>query len=276
VPRHPGDRALPPLPGLEPHRGARPARAAPALAAREAGAGGPAHRGRRLVNPLVSVMIGAYNAAPYLGEAIESVFAQDYEPLELIVCDDGSTDGTADVARTFANVKVVSQENAGNGAARNRAVEEASGELYAFLDADDRFTPGKLTLQKAALDADPGLDMVFGHVREFVSPELDDETRAQIRPPAPQPMPWTAPNLMLIRRDSFHRVGPFTTAVRVGVTVDWFARAAEEGLRYEILPEVVLERRLHTQNNGLRERASRSQYLEVIRDAMERRRAAAE
>jgi len=228
------------------------------------------------VNPLISVMIGAYNAAAYLGEAIESVFAQDYEPIELIVVDDGSTDGTADVARGFAEVHVIQQENGGNGAARNRAVENASGELYAFLDADDRFTPGKLTLQKAALDADPGLDIVFGHVREFLSPELDEETRAGLRPPAPEPMPWTAPNLMLVRRASFERVGPFTTAVRVGVTVDWFARAAEAGLRYSILPDVVLERRLHTQNNGLRESASRSQYLEVIRQAMERRRAAAD
>ena len=228
------------------------------------------------MNPLISVMIGAYNAAPYLGEAIESVFAQDYEPIELIVVDDGSTDGTADVARGFAEVHVIQQENGGNGAARNRAVENASGELYAFLDADDRFTPGKLTLQKAELDADPGLDIVFGHVREFLSPELDEDTRAGLRPPAPEPMPWTAPNLMLVRRASFERVGPFTTAVRVGVTVDWFARAAEAGLRYSILPDVVLERRLHTQNNGLRESASRSQYLEVIRQAMERRRAAAD
>jgi hypothetical protein len=81
---------------------------------------------------------------------------------------------------------------------------------------------------------------------------------------------------MLIRRESFARVGPFSTAVRVGVTVDWFARASEAGLCHIILPEVVLERRLHTQNNGLREAASRSQYLEVIRQAMERRRAAAE
>jgi glycosyltransferase involved in cell wall biosynthesis len=226
------------------------------------------------MKPLISVMIGVFNAAPYLGEAIESVLAQDYEPIELIVVDDGSTDGSGDVARGFPGVRVVRQDNGGNGAARNRAVEEAEGSFYAFLDADDRFTPGKLNLQKAALDADPGLDMVFGHVREFLSPDLDEEARKTIRPPAPEPMPWTAPNLMLIRRESFQRVGLFTTAVRVGVTVDWFARASEAGLRYSILPDVVLERRLHTQNNGLRERASRTQYLEVIRQAMERRRAA--
>ncbi len=219
-------------------------------------------------------MIGVYNAAPYVGEAIESVLAQDYRPLELIVVDDGSTDGSGRVAAGYVEVRLLRQENAGNGAARNRAVAAATGELFAFLDADDRFAPGKLTRQKAFLDAHPDVDMVFGHVREFVSPELDAATRSAIRPPAPEPMPWTAPNLMLIRRDSFLRVGAFTTAVRVGVTVDWFARAQEAGLRYAMLPDVVLERRLHTQNNGLRERDSRTQYLEVIRAALERRRAA--
>ena len=65
------------------------------------------------MNPLVSVMIGVYNAAPYLGEAIESALAQDYEPIELIVVDDGSTDGSADVARSFSQVQVVRQENGG-------------------------------------------------------------------------------------------------------------------------------------------------------------------
>lgn len=224
--------------------------------------------------PLISVMIGVYNAEPYLAEAIESVLAQDYEPLELVVVDDGSNDGSAEVAKSFPQVNYFFQDNAGNGAARNRAVEAATGDLFAFVDADDRFTPGKLTLQKAALDADPALDMVFGHVREFLSPELDEETRSALRPPAPEPMPWTAPNLMLIRRESFLRVGPFSTTFRVGVTVDWFARASEAGLRYAVLPEVVLERRLHTQNNGLRERGARTQYLDVIRAAMERRRAA--
>jgi glycosyltransferase involved in cell wall biosynthesis len=217
-------------------------------------------------------MMPAYNAAPYVGEAIQSVLSQDYEPIELIVADDGSDDGTAEVVKGFPGVRYVFQSNAGNGAARNLAVEQARGNFFAFVDADDRFTPGKLTRQKRALDADPSIDMVFGMVREFISPELDDAVRGSIRPPAPEPMPWLAPNLMLIRRTSFERVGPFSDALRVGVTVDWFARASEADLKYLLLPEVVLERRLHDQNNGLRERDSRSQYLQVLRAAMERRR----
>src|SRR6266700_818813 len=204
-----------------------------------------------MTRPLISVMIGVYNAERYLAEAIDSVFAQSCRPLELIVVDDGSDDGSGEVARRYgAALTYARQENAGNGSARNHAVRLASGELFAFLDADDRFVPGKLARQFAALQADPTLDMVFGHVREFVSPELTEVQRATVRPPAPQPLPWPAPNLMLIRRESFARVGPFSESVKVGVTVDWYARAAEAGLRSAMLPEVVLERRLHLTNNG--------------------------
>ena len=225
-------------------------------------------------SPLISVMIGAYNAEPYLAEAIESVFAQTHRPLELIVVDDGSTDGTAAVAQAYGDrLSFAQQENGGNGAARNRALQLATSDYFAFLDADDRFTPQKLELQLAALDADPGLDVVFGHVQEFVSPEIAEDVKAQIRNPAPV-SPWTSPNLMLIRRDSFNRVGPFSATLRVGVTVDWFARATEAGLTTRVLQDVVLERRLHGQNNGVREQGKRLQYVEVLKASIDRRRAA--
>jgi glycosyltransferase involved in cell wall biosynthesis len=227
------------------------------------------------VKPLISVMTGVYNGAAYLGEAIESVLAQDYRPLELIVVDDGSDDGSGDVARRYPEVRCVSQERRGAGAARNRAVEHASGDFFAFLDADDRFTPGKLSRQMEALSADPALDVVFGHVREFVSPELSEEQRRLVRPPAPEPQPWTAPNLMLIRRASFERVGPFSETLRIADIVEWYSRA-QEMLQSVVLQDVVLERRLHTQNSGLREQASRPEYLEVVRAALERRRSAAQ
>jgi len=77
---------------------------------------------------------------------------------------------------------------------------------------------------------------------------------------------------MLIRRESFERVGPYSTTLRVGVTVDWFARATEAGLKSLVLPEVVLERRLHTQNNGLREQEAQSQYIQVLKASIDRRR----
>ena len=225
---------------------------------------------------MVSVLIGAYNAEAYIGEAIESVLAQTYRPIELIVVDDGSDDGTASVIETFGNaVRYERQDRGGNGAARNRAAELAHGAYFAFLDADDRFMPDKIGRQVDVLHRDPSVDAVFGHVREFLSPELASSDAARLRRPT-EDAPWMAPNLMLIRRESFFRVGLFSTTVRVGVTVDWYARALEAKLNMHLLPTVLLERRLHTQNNGLRERDSRSQYLHVLKASLDRRRAAAE
>ena len=200
------------------------------------------------------------------------MFAQTHRPLEVIVVDDGSEDETRAVAETYGDqIRFTTQDRSGAGAARNTAVGLASGAYLAFLDADDRFLPDKLEHQLAALHADPELDMVFGHVREFVSPELADEARQAARPPA-EPSPWTSPNLMLIRRASFDRVGPFATDLRLAEIVDWYARATEAGLKGVTLPEIVLERRLHSSNSGLRERNAHADYLQVVRASMERRR----
>lgn len=225
---------------------------------------------------LISVLIPAYNAAAYLGEAIESVFAQTHRPLEVVVVDDGSDDDTAAVAAGFGDrIRFAGQQRGGGGSARNAAVALARGSQLAFLDADDRFLPHKLERQLAALRLDPELDMVFGHVREFVSPELPAEARAAIRTPVAA-APWTAPNVMLIRRESFERVGPFATDLRVGETVDWYARAIDAGLKGLTLPEIVLERRLHATNTGMRERDAGLDYIRVVRASMARRRDAGE
>ena len=200
------------------------------------------------------------------------MFAQSYRRLEVIVVDDGSEDDTWAVAKTYGDrIRFARQARRGAGAARNVAVGLATGTYLAFLDADDRFTPTKLEHQLAALDTDLALDMVFGHVREFVSPELPPEARAKIRSPAP-PSPWTSPSLMLIRRASFDRVGPFAIDLQVAEVVDWYARAMEAGLKSLTLPEIVLERRLHTSNSGVRERHARLDYLRVVRASLERRR----
>jgi glycosyltransferase involved in cell wall biosynthesis len=225
-----------------------------------------------MTDGLISVVIPVYNAVAYLGEAIDSVLAQSYRPLELIVVDDGSDDGSGQVAQSYGErLTYVSQARGGNGAARNAGLAVARGDFLAFLDADDRFVPGKLGRQAAAFASDPSLDIVFGHVREFVSPELDDEAKRLLRAPVSE-APWAAPNLMLVRRSSFDRVGPFSEQLRVGVTVDWYARATELALRTEMIPAIVLERRLHASNNGMREHDARWQYLRVLRASMERRR----
>jgi glycosyltransferase involved in cell wall biosynthesis len=225
--------------------------------------------------PLITVIIGAYNAERYLGEAIESVLAQTYRDFELIVVDDGSTDRTGEIAESYGDrVRCIRQVNGGMAASRNRAIPEARGDYLAFLDADDRFPPAKLEQQLAAFEADPELDVVYGHVTEFLSPDLDEAARALLRAPE-HDVPWPTPNLMLVKRESFLRVGLFSTDLKVGIGVDWHARANELGLRSATPPILALERRLHAENNGIRQREAKPQYLHVLKAALDRRRAEA-
>jgi glycosyltransferase involved in cell wall biosynthesis len=222
----------------------------------------------------ITVMIGVYNGADYLGEAIDSVLAQTRPVHELIVVDDGSTDRSGAIAESYGPpVRCIRQDRGGMAASRNRAVREATGDFFAFLDADDRFPAEKLERQLGVFEADPTLDVVYGHVTEFLSPDLDEEARALLRPPN-HDLPWPTPNLMLVRREAFFRVGPFSTDLKVGIGVDWYARAGEAGLKSVVPPIVVLERRLHAENNGIRERQFKPQYLHVLKAALDRRRLA--
>ena len=220
---------------------------------------------------LVSVIVAVYNGEQYLAEAITSILSQTYHPLEVIVIDDGSTDGSAAIARSFSEVRYYFQPNAGPGAARNHGVERGNGQFFAFLDADDLWAPEKLTRQMAAFAANPDLDMVFGYVQQFYSPELSAEERARISHGGEQ-LPGYVVGSMLIKRDALFRAGAFATHWRLGEFIDWYVKAREQGLQSLLLPDVVLRRRVHTRNMGIREQSSRADYVRVIKASLDRRR----
>jgi glycosyltransferase involved in cell wall biosynthesis len=97
----------------------------------------------------ITAAIPVYNGEAFLADAIESVLAQTFRPSEVLVIDDGSTDGSADVARRYPEVRYVHQENRGDAGARNAAIEHAQGDHIAFLDADDVWKPRKLEFTRA-------------------------------------------------------------------------------------------------------------------------------
>jgi len=222
---------------------------------------------------MVSVIIPVFNGKKYLGEAIDSVFSQTCPVGEILIVDDGSTDGTAQVARAFGDrVRYFHQMNGGIGAARNRGVDMAEGNFLAFLDADDLWEPHKLAMQMAALEEDGSLDAVFGHVVQFITPEMDESERSGIFCPAAPAAGYVA-GTMLIRRDFFCRVGKFSTDLKVGEFIDWYARAREEGISYRMLPDVVARRRLHGNNTTVRERHAQPDYVHILKASLDRRRA---
>lgn len=222
-------------------------------------------------HPLVSVIIAVYNGEKYLAEAIDSVLAQTHPAMDLIVIDDGSTDGSAQIAAGYDQVRCISQPNRGLGAALNRGVAAARGEYLAFLDADDLWVPQKLARQLAVFEQQPGVEMVFGQMQQFISPELDDETRQRIHCP-PHPMPGYSSGTLLIRRDAFARAGEFASHWKVGVFTDWYLKAKEAGLQEHMLGDVLLRRRLHTANIGVTRRSNRSDVLRILKDSLDRRR----
>jgi len=226
---------------------------------------------------LVSVIIPAYNRERYLAETIESVFAQAYRPIEIIVVDDGSTDGTADVAGHFSEViRYFFQPNSGCGAALNTGVEKAEGDYLSFLGSDDLWTEKKLTLQMKVFISVPETDMVFGHVRHFYSPDLGQRERERFLCPT-EKMPGYHAGTMLIRRESFLCVGLFNALYQTGEFLDWYSRAKEKRLREVMLPDVVMKRRIHSSNLGILKKNTQTEdtqadYIRVLKAALDRRR----
>jgi len=234
---------------------------------------GDTSRGR----PLVSIIVPVYNGERYLAEAIESALAQTYRPIEIIVVDDGSTDRTADVARTFSEtVRYYYQPNSGSGAARNTGIQKARGSFLAFIDADDLWVKEKLSLQMPALESETALDMVFGYVSHFYSPDMDEGMRKKVVCPTETLRGYHAGTL-LIRRDTFLRVGLFDPVLQCGEFLDWSFRAKEKGLKELMLPDVVMKRRIHSSNMGVLKRNTRTgnthaDYVRVLRSSLDRKR----
>lgn len=223
----------------------------------------------------VSVVIPIYNSGRYLAEAIDSVLAQLYDPLEILVVDDGSSDcGPALASGYGPPVKVIPIPHRGHPAARNAGVAESAGEFLGFLDADDLWTASKLSLQLEAFAVNPALDAAFGHMQNFISPELSLEEQARIKCNSTA-LPGLLQGSMLIRRKAFDRVGPFPEGQQMGDFLDWYGRATLANLRMCVLPETLVRRRIHLTNFQRTHKHLRKQNLRVLKQFLDRRRAAA-
>jgi len=218
----------------------------------------------------VSVVIPVRNGVKYLGEAIESVLRQGLPNIELIVVDNGSTDGSRAVAESFGSpVRLIDEPERGAAHARNTGVRLAQGEYLAFLDADDVWAPGKLDRQLNELEARKDLDMVFTYGENFLSPELT-ETQCCAVSFLPGVGPFIHPVAMLARRASFLRAGPLP-ALREGEFIAWYGMALAMGIRSEVIPEALVYRRVHLANSTRLE-ANPGDLLRAAKMVLDRRR----
>lgn len=199
-------------------------------------------------NLLVSVIIPVYNGEKYLAEAIENVKNQHYQPLEIIVIDDGSTDNTAEIAAEFKDsIRYIYQKNSGPSAARNCGIKMANGDVIAFLDVDDIWSDDKLKLQVGYLANNPSLEIVQGLIQQMRLSELTANNQP-IFEPVYKPYNYINLGSAIYRKSVFDKIGFFDETLNYAEDVDLFIRAWENGISKVLIDQVMLFYRKHQKN----------------------------
>ena len=218
--------------------------------------------------PRVSVLIPTYNCARYLGEAIDSVLAQTFQDFEISVVDDGSTDDTARVVARYPRVRYIRKEHSGISVTRNAAVAAATGEIVAFLDADDLWTPDKLSKQVAYLDENPDCHLIFTKAENFYQDE--QVSRGEKQQDLYNASLERCIITCAIRRSVFLEHGDFRTDYPYGEDTQFMYRLSISGLSLDhCLPEVLYKRRVHSTNISLtHEGSGANRLMAIMADAL--------
>ena len=192
-------------------------------------------------------------------------------PFRAVLVDDGSTDDTTHIVKSFPSITHVGQEHIGVAAARNAGLEPAHGDFISFLVADDLGHPQKTSLQMTCLHTYQHGDCAIGHSRCFKEPG--------VQTPAWLPRKYfdnicVANSLcaLLARRNVFEKVGLFNPRLWSGEDMDWFMRLRDSGMIMETLPDVLLLRRFHARNMTYQVRTDRSHLTDIFKASIKRKR----
>ena len=222
------------------------------------------------MNELVSIIIPIYNYGRFLAEAIDSVMAQTYRPIEVIVVDDGSTDNTANIATSYPDIQYIYQPNQGVSVARNTGISKARGKYLAFLDADDTWHPDKLKIQIQHLKENPNIGYNICKIKNYFEPEINRDPRIIS---ALYEYDQIGGFTIVCTKSIFEQVGGFDSRYKAGEDFDWFTRAKDKGIAMAIVPDILLNRRIH--NNNLSYQNPQEwlpRRLQIMKESIERKR----
>lgn len=211
----------------------------------------------------VSVIIPVKNGQRFLRSALDSVVSQTYRNYEIIVIDGGSSDKTAEIARSYEGVRYIYQTVQGLSQAYNMGISAARGKLIAFLAHDDVWTSEKLSVQVDYLITHPDIQYTIARVKFFLEPGfpfppgfrkelLDNDHVGRIL------------ETLVARKSLFDVIGNFDTHVEISMDVDWFIRANDRAVPMAVLPRVLLYRRVHDANTSLQLEINNSRYNEEM------------
>lgn len=222
------------------------------------------------VSVAVSCVVPVHNGRKYLAQTLTNLVSQTHRPLEVIVVDNGSTDDSAGIARSFGDpVVVIEQENRGPPGGRNRGIRAAGGDFVAFCDADDLFHPDKVSIQLARFVARPELDISLCTIELFWELGLEHE-RARYEG-AGRTRATHGLLAALARRSVFDRVGMLDESRPAADQFDWLLRVADAGLVVEVLPDVLAWRRMHDESMSHCD-PDLDSYLDLARERIAARR----
>ena len=198
------------------------------------------------MSPRISCIIPVWNGERFLGQALDSVFAQSLPPDEVIVVDDGSTDGSADIVLgRCEQIQLIRQAKGGAASARNTGVRVATGNLFAFIDADDLWLPAKVQRQLETLYSAPASGCCVTLIDTF----LEDSLCADAGPTSlNQPKVGHIASALMVWREAWARIGPMDESMQIRAEFDWFARISRAAIGIVTVPEILARRRLHRDN----------------------------
>jgi teichuronic acid biosynthesis glycosyltransferase TuaG len=230
------------------------------------------------LSPLVSVVIPTYNQASYLRASIDSVLAQTYPAIEVVVVDDGSTDETPDILASYGDrVRAIRQTNHGAANALNHGIRESTGKYVCWLSSDDAFVPDKVARQVAAFTANPELGLSFMGFDQIDAQGAFVADRSDI--------PWRHPDLfvtvfwanpingstVMMPRTVLDEAGPFDEALRADVDAEmWFRVLARRPAAH--IPGVHLHYRIHDKalsaDRGLMQRSKTTVRQRILAEGL--------
>lgn len=219
--------------------------------------------------PKLSVIVCVRNGEKLLARCLRSIAAQDVQPDDHVLVDGGSTDRTLEIARQFAQWRIVQQTGRGIADAYNCGIGAAEGELIAFLSHDDEWTPDSLRVRRDYLLNRPDLDFVTA--RAVSRLEEGHQPPEGFRTELLEHEHAGAMETMLMWRRAFDKTGPFDTSFSSGEDLDWIARAKDLGLRTEMVPHVAVIKYVHSANLSLHDPRGNLNLLRMARASLHRK-----
>lgn len=220
---------------------------------------------------MVSVIMPVYNGADFLAEALNNLQQQRYQPIEIIIVDDGSVDETATIAAQFKqDVRYVYQSNQGPAAARNTGIKLATGQFIAFLDVDDLWAENRLATQIDFLTTHPSVGIVQGLIQDLGLVRTPHNTLTF----EAVSEPYFSVNLgsAIYRRAVFDKVGLFDETLRYNEDTDWFIRAWDNNIIKAQLHEVALFYRKHDGNMTNSDNSRQSGFVWLLKKRLDQHR----